>query len=72
MGEALDTVGALGFGLVLGWASAFVALSPHGSAFRLLAVLAATAFAGLLGLAGALLGLAAHEIMIAALRRRIA
>lgn len=71
-------IGAFGFGLVVGWASAFTAASVAGMGFRLLFAVAAIASLAGFG-AGAItsggIGLAAgmfgHEALIAALERRV-
>lgn len=75
----LITVGAWGFGIVLGWAMAFVGPSRAGLGFRLLVAIAAIAslsgFGAVAigaGCAGLALGVIAHEALILALRRRIA
>ena len=78
-GSSVTALGALGYGLVLGWASAFVAPTRAGLMFRALAIGAAAIgligfgwMAALLGFTGAALGMAAHELLVVSIGRRVA
>ena len=73
----LVAIGTFCFGAVIGWASAFVGWSWTGLAFRVLAfgaVAVSLVVLGLdrvlLGIAGAALGVTAHEAMLGAIRGR--
>lgn len=74
----LDIAGALGFGMVIGWASSFVGWSYGALAYRVAAIasvaLSLISFGSMpiaFGLVGAALGLSIHEAMLGSIRRRV-
>jgi len=73
----LIAAGTVGFGLVIGWATGFIGWSWSGIAYRIAAVagvaLGVAGFGGtsaLLALVATVIGAAAHDGMLEAIRRR--